>query len=312
MRFSPKNFAVALAAGLGFLCWVAAPAAAQKKNAASATKGEPAGAAPSPESAAMAKMQAMLKVAAAAPTPRLGDHPDLSGMWEVPGAAAFLDNLFGPRGIGPDGKILGSSVSGFSEQQEVRNDIEANKRWEDASLRPVYKNPELAAKAKDFFDRSSLTDPSYRCQPDSVPRVGAPNEIVQAKDAVYFLYNARNIFRAIPTDGRGHNKDADGMAMGDSVGRWEGETLVVDVTSFNEDTWLDMDGSFHDANMHVVERFTRKGNTLLYEVTVEDPTLFAKPYSPKPKNLVLGKGHATEDYPCVELDQSHLVTHEHH
>ena len=308
------NSSLVATAALAMLCWFPVRLAAQDKATTPGPKDKPAAAAPSQQDAAAVKMQAMLKDAAAKPTPRASDgHPNLGGYWEVPGFTEQFDALLGPAGISKDGKIVGKSVSGFSEQTEVRADIEANKRINDPSLRPEYK-PEDMAKVKDYFERSSLTDPSYRCLPLGVPRIGAPTEVVQSPTAVYFLYNDRNIFRVIPTDGRAHSKDADAMAMGDSIGHWEGDTLVVDVTNFNADTWLDMDGAFHDTNMHVVERFTRQGNTLKYEVVVEDPGLFLKPFSPKPKTLVIGKSdqHAAEDYPCVELDQEHLVTHEHH
>jgi hypothetical protein len=312
MKISLKNCSVVATAALGMLCWMTA--VAQDKATTPTGKDKPADAAASPQAAAAAKMQAMLKEGAAKPTPRTADgHPNLSGYWEVPGFDALFNSLLGPPGIGPDGKVIRSTLLTFSEQTEVRGDVEATKRINDPSLRPEYKPADMA-KVKDYFERSSFTDPSYRCMPMGVPRIGAPTEIVQTPSAAYFLYNERNIFRVIPTDGRQHSKEADAMAMGDSIGHWEGDTLVVDVTNFNPDTWLDMDGAFHDANLHVVERLTRQGDTLKYEVTVEDPGLFLKPFSPKPKTLLVGKSdkHAAEDYPCVELDQEHLVTHEHH
>ena len=104
------------------------------------------------------------------------------------------------------------------------------------------------------------------------------------------------------------------MAMGDSIGRWEGDTFVVDATNFTADTWLDGDGSFHTENMHVVERFTRKGNTLEYQLTVEDPAVMAKPFVARPRTLMLAPAgkHASEDYPCREMEQEHLTTNERH
>ena len=88
----------------------------------------------------------------------------------------------------------------------------------------------------------------------------------------------------------------------------------MDVVNFSPDTWLDRDGSWHDENMHVIERYTRKGNTLNYTVRVEDPTLFAEPFQPKPTTLVLGPAdkHAGEAYPCEEKDQGHMKGLERH
>jgi hypothetical protein len=102
--------------------------------------------------------------------------------------------------------------------------------------------------------------------------------------------------------------------MGDSVGYWEGDTLVVDVTNFSPDTRIDKDGSWHDDNMYVTERFTRRGNTLKYEVKIEDPTLFAQPFTPTVPILISGAAgkHVEEDYPCVERSQQHLIGLERH
>jgi hypothetical protein len=285
IRVSGYGAAVALAVS----GWMVVPTKAQ----------QPAGA-----NAMAAKLDAIVKEAAALPTPQIGGHPDLNGYWQVP-----RPQLPPPASGAPRAK----SVAPFSYEDLVRVDLAANKRIEDPSLRPVYK-PEFVAKVKENFEKSSLVDPSYRCQSDGVPRIGAPTEIVQVPGAVYFLYADRNIFRVIPTDGRKHDEAADAMSMGDSIGRWEDSTLIVDVVNFSPDTWLDRDGAIHDQNLHVIEKFTRQGNTLKYEVTAEDPTLFLQPFTAKPKTLILGKAgqHAGEDYPCIEQDQDHLVTHEHH
>jgi hypothetical protein len=118
----------------------------------------------------------------------------------------------------------------------------------------------------------------------------------------------------VPVDGRPHRKDADAMADGDSVGRWEGDTLVVDVTNLSEDTWLDTDGDIHSSAMHVVERLTRKGNALRYEVTVEDPEMMTKPWSPRPRTVLLGKPgeHVEQNYPCSERSTPHLTNLDRH
>ena len=108
-----------------------------------------------------------------------------------------------------------------------------------------------------------------------------------------FLYGASNLFRVIPTDGRPHRADADPSYMGDSIGRFEGDTLVVDVTNFNDDTWLGSDGYFHTEKMHVVERLTRKGDVLTYSATVEDPDVLAKPWTTTPRRLKLSTSQPT-------------------
>jgi hypothetical protein len=103
--------------------------------------------------------------------------------------------------------------------------------------------------------------------------------------------------------------------MGDSVGRFEGDTLVVDVTNFIDDTWLGSDGYFHTDKMHVVERLTRKGDTVTYSATVEDPDVLEKPWTTTPRELKLSTNRADallEAPPCVEHDASHIVTLDHH
>jgi hypothetical protein len=119
----------------------------------------------------------------------------------------------------------------------------------------------------------------------------------------------------IPIDGRPHDAEAERLPMGDSVGHFEGNTLVVDVTNLpdNDETWIDGDGSFHSGDLHVIERFTRTGNSVRYSVTMEDP-LFAQPFTPRERSLVLGdaKAHAGEDYPCVEMSRPHMVNKDRH
>jgi hypothetical protein len=258
-----------------------------------------------------ASAAARIQQAAAQPTPKSPDgHPDLTGYWAIQGAGG--DAASSPR---PSLDRTGNrAVANITEDDEIRGDAERPKaRWANKSLRPAYK-PEFAKQQEEQFFRADFLDPSYRCEPEGVPRIGPPTEILATPQSVVFLYQHRNIYRTIPTNGRGHDKDADAMAMGDSVARWEGDTLLVDVNNFSPDTWIDRDGSWHDENLHVIERFTRKGNTLTYEVTVEDPTLFVEPFKPKPVTLILGapERHAGEDYPCVEKSRAHMVTEERH
>ena len=88
--------------------------------------------------------------------------------------------------------------------------------------------------------------------------------------------------------------------MGDSVGHWEGDTLVVDVTSFNDKTWIGPTGSFHSEAMHVTERYTRVDyNRINYEPTVEDPKVLTKPWVTK-SSIMLRPGTRLREYECVE------------
>jgi len=120
------------------------------------------------------------------------------------------------------------------------------------------------------------------CSPTGVPGayfVPYQWEIVQGRDRVVILYEYPHLFRVIPTDGTPHPADPDPTWMGDSVGRWEGDTLVVDTVGFNDRTELP-GGYKHTEALHVVERFHRVDlNNLDYQATIEDPNVFEKPWT---------------------------------
>ena len=199
-------------------------------------------------------------------------EPDFNGVWGAPSLAPAVD---------PEGNDVFKGL----------DRIQVNNRAA-APNKPEYK-PELLEKVKYLSDRQDIHDPAFYCKPQGVPRMGPPSQIVQTPGQVVFLYGASNLFRVIPTDGRPHRADADPSYMGDSIGRFEGaDTLVVDVTNFNDDTWLGSDGYFHSEKLHVVERFTRKSDALTYTVTVEDPLVLAKPWTRGPANMKLSTNKA--------------------
>ncbi len=272
---------------------------------------------PSPE--AIARMEAARKAAieeaAAKPTPKLANgKPDLSGFWTVPSSGG--NPYFANRGpeVSEDGSTVRLAFPvpiGGTIEADIRN---VANRWEaEKDKRPVYL-PAYQAQARDNFDRADLLDPSYRCANPGVPRLGAPSEIVQTPNAVYLLYAGQvNHFRIVPTDGREHDPTKDAMFNGDAIGYWEGDTLVVDVRNIDPTSWLDRDGSFHSGGLHVIERFTRTGNSLRYEMRAEDP-IFAQPFIAQPVTLVLGEPgrHIEEAYPCIELSLDNMVGTERH
>jgi hypothetical protein len=234
---------------------------------------------------------------------------DFTGIWgvaPVPPAVKPGDTvrwLLPLRGVNPEGDDV---FKGLDRLQVNARAAAPNK--------PEYK-PELLEKVKYLSDRQDILDPAFYCKPQGVPRMGPPTQIVQTPGQVVFLYGGSNLFRVIPTDGRPHRADADPSYMGDSIGRFDGNTLVVDVTNFNDDTWLGSDGYFHSEKMHVVERLTRKGDVLTYAATVDDPLVLAKPWLLTPRDLKLSTNKADallEAPPCVEHDAPHIVTLDHH
>lgn len=263
---------------------------------------------PPREDSRAAAIASAIEQAARQPTPRTAaGHPDLSGYWEQPGMGFGLFGATRELGVNEDGDFLVFPESATVASANAQASANVAARREDKSLRPQYK-PEYQARADELFDAGDLNDPSYACGLPGVPRIGAPSEIVQTADAVYLLYeDLVNRFRVIPTDGRPHDPDAEHLANGNAVGHWEEDTLVIDVRNFSEDTWIDRDGSFHSEDMRVVERLTREGNTLSYEVRVEDP-YFAEPFEPAPQTFILAeKGtHILDEWPCIERSIDHM------
>ena len=136
--------------------------------------------------------------------------------------------------------------------------------------------------------------------------------VLQTEDYIVMLQEMIHEPRIIPLDGRPSVDERIRLWMGDSRGRWEGDTLVIDVVGFNDLTWLDWPGWFHSNEMRVEERFTRVGNTLRYEVTVHDPSILIQPWNMDSRVLQLNQSLATylEDPPCLDFDSAHMVTRE--
>ena len=214
-----------------------------------------------------------------AATPHMGGHPDLTGNWAY---TDWIGNYMtgGGRRCGP---TQGPDCSRQTNQTE---DFELYSPSRFGNLgRPIYK-PEYWDKVQELDMWTNKYDPVMTCQPLGVPREGPPRRIYQTDRDVTFIYTGGDAgggygeYRVIPTDGRPHPKSAelDITYLGDTVGRWEGDTLVLDATAFTDSTWLGRGGLFHSDRMHVVERFTREGDALLYNVTVEDPEVLVEPW----------------------------------
>jgi hypothetical protein len=128
-----------------------------------------------------------------------------------------------------------------------------------------------------------LTDPIFSCYPPGVPRIymlNFPVQIVQIPGQVIMLFEFDHFVRRIYTDGRPHDKDAGALWMGDSIGRWEGDTLVADTVSFNDKTTFDREGYPHSDALHLVERIRRTDqNSMVINLTVDDPKTYTKPWS---------------------------------
>jgi hypothetical protein len=164
--------------------------------------------------------------------------------------------------------------------------------------------PAAKAKKKANFDQRLTADPEIKCYLPGVPRatyMPYPFQILHSAKAIFFAYEydgaVRNIYMKDPGPA-----PADSW-MGQSVGRWEGDTLVIDVTGLDERTWFDRAGDFHSDDLHVVERYTPLGpDTLSYEATIEDPKVFSRPWKIKmPLYRHVEKNARLMEFKCVEF-----------
>jgi hypothetical protein len=257
---------------------------------------------------------------AAVATPRTPDgKPDLSGMW-IAGAGG------GGRAYEVDerGNIVDTFPSRRCSPTQVKCSEYTNQSYDGEFTgrmnpnRPLYK-PEHWDRVQYLDMNTNTEDPLFICQPLGIPRVGPPARIVQTANDVIFLYQGSGAssqpadYRIIPTDGRKHDpvRSQDVHFYGHSVGRWDGDTLVIDSIAFNDLTWLDRGGYFHSDQMRVTERLRREGNTLTYEVTVEDPEVLLEPWVLTPRQLRINpnpNAFLPEGQPCRDYDRGNMVT----
>jgi hypothetical protein len=202
------------------------------------------------------------------PTPRAADgHPDLSGVW-------FPDmRQYGPQSVAAD-----------------------------AATVPF--QPWAAAKIKSMSAVDlELGRPSVNCMPRGTPGMfflsPYPIKLVQTRDELIQLDELNTNFRVIHTDGRPHTKNPDPTFAGDATAHWERDTLVIDVIAIDERTWNNFIGWFHSDQEHVIERLSRPSeNSLIYQVTIEDPEVLTKPWTSPPRQWSLHH-EDLEEYYCT-------------
>jgi hypothetical protein len=224
--------------------------------------------------------------APAKPVPKAANgKPDLSGIWIATGAV-----------------LLFEGEQAFAAAQAADK---AAGRSAPPPQPPPYK-PDAEAKRQYFLARRGIDDPMGRCLLTGVPRIQyrpLPFEVVQLPSRTIILYEIHHAFRIIPTDGTPHPADLEPSYLGDSVGRWDGNTFVVDVTGFNTNTWLSGVGTIHSDQLRVTERYTRDSfDTIRYEVTMEDPVVFTKPWH-QYEVFRLRPNERIREYECIENNE---------
>lgn len=233
-------------------------------------------------------------------TPRLANGvPDLNGTWDNGSGIDFIDPVFEGESI---------CLAGCSEPSS-----QASAAAPLPPDRPRYRE-QYQAQVDDLHDRQVEMDPVLRCFAPGVPRIGPPDKIVQREEEVVFLYDdvSGNFFRIVPLAQSEHPTDTVPSYLGDAIGHWDGDTLVVETQNFNGETWLTDDGSFHTPDLRVVERISREGSTLTWQATAYDPAVLAEPWALRPRTAVLTEFEVTEAPPCIERDLDHMVDDSHH
>jgi hypothetical protein len=232
------------------------------------------------------------KPAAKRPVPRASDgKPDLTGVWQ--GGSTLRgswEEANGGVGVGGSGRDPSAPVTLSSNDRPAGREGAPYQPW-------------AAQKVLEAFNRRGIDDPTGKCLPAGIPRtimLGLfPQQFVQTPTQIVMLYEYFSVFRVIPLNAR-HPDDLIPSYMGHSVGRWEGDTLVVDTIGFNDKTWLAGTGTFHTDALHTVERFTRVDKDRIdYEVTMEDPNVFTKPWR-LTSTLMLRDGTRLQEMVCAE------------
>ena len=172
--------------------------------------------------------------------------------------------------------------------------------------------PEAAAIKKENAEHWIDRDPELKCYLPGIPRamyMPYPFQIVQSTNKIQMAYEFTSTARTIHLDKV--EGPPDDTYMGHSVGRWEGDTLVVDVTNFNGKNWFDRAGNFHSDGLHLVERFTPiTPDAIRYEVTIEDPNVFTSPWRiAMPLYRRLEPNAQVIEYPCIEFSEEFMYGH---
>jgi hypothetical protein len=236
--------------------------------------------------------------APAGPVPRTADgHPDLSGVW-WPGR----DLQVRPLGEAPPSPPAGATAPGRAGGPPRRQ-----------TFAGLYQ-PWAVEKAKTVSDKD---DPSLRCVPTafgtlnvSLYDVGFVGQIVQTPKFVIMLTETYHGFRIIPIDGRPHRENVAPSFRGDSIGHWEGDTLVVDRTTFTDANWMSAEGivSFHSDALHIVERYRRiDSNTMEVDAMIEDPKVLTGPWKVPTQTMRLAPFDQIMEIGCTGVETATLM-----
>jgi hypothetical protein len=214
------------------------------------------------------------KVDMAAHPPKTSDgKPDLSGIWEAEDQTYFFDLA---AGLKPEDVVLTPWARALQKQREERDHVD---------------------------------DPLALCLPHGVPRVNTnglfPFKIIQTPAVIVILYEQLGLFRQVFMDGRKLGDDPNPSWLGYSTGHWDGDTLVVDTSGFNDKTWLDTTkGRPASELLHVQERFRRTSfGNMEVRATIDDAKAFTKPWTTTTQKMHLLLNTEILEFPCNENEK---------
>jgi len=210
--------------------------------------------------------------------PRIAGKPDFSGIWQANNTANWdlqthvARPMVGQPGITANSVVLGAPVLALGALGWVPAGIGVVEGEE------IPYQPWAAARKKENQEHWLDRDPEIKCFQPGIPRamyMPHPFQIIQSQSKVMMVFEFANAERTIHLNKM--EPYPNNAYMGYSVGRWEGDTLITDVTDFTDATWLDRAGDFHSDSLHVVERFTPAGRDVIrYEATITDPQVFTR------------------------------------
>jgi hypothetical protein len=233
--------------------------------------------------------------ALASEIPRTPNHtPDLTGVWQALNTANWDLQAHGPA-PGPN-----SALGAMGAVPPGPGVVEGGE---------IPYLPAAAATRQLNFKNRWTADPEIKCYMPGVPRatyMPYPFQIIQGSDTIMISYEFADAVRLVNMKNPG-KAPADSW-MGWSIGRWDGDTLVIDVTSQNDQTWFDRAGDFHSDALHVVERYTPvDGNILMYEATIEDPKVFSRAWKiSMPLYRHVEKNAQLMEFKCIPFSEDVL------
>jgi hypothetical protein len=236
--------------------------------------------------------------------PRAPDgHADLNGIWQSLNEANYDIEMHMARPAmalrpGPHGPVPATAVLALGSVGAVPPGVGVVEGG------PLPYKPEMAARRKENQEQWLERDPEIKCYLPGVPRatyMPYPFQIFHSRSALLFTYEYAGAVRNILLKDPGP-APVDSW-MGQSVARWEGDTLVIEASGFNDQTWFDRSGNFHSEALRVVERYTRTApDVLWYEATITDPNVFTRPWKMSmPLYRRLDRNLQLLDFKCVEF-----------